>query len=117
MSVEAVMEDTYLDRGEVAELAGIAPESVSRYLVRGDFPQPDRHFGRSPVWLRSTVERWKAERPGRGAGGGRPRKAAPEPVKPAKGKAPVKTTAKAAAKKATKKASAKAAAKRSAASR
>lgn len=41
----------------------------------GDFPPPDMRYGRSPVWKASTIKRWAANRPGRGAGGGRPRKA------------------------------------------
>jgi hypothetical protein len=40
----------------------------------GDFPPPDAQFGRSPVWLRSTIDQWQKNRPGSGAGGGRPRK-------------------------------------------
>lgn len=37
-------------------------------------PEPDARVGGSPVWFRSTFEAWRAARPGRGAGGGRPRK-------------------------------------------
>jgi hypothetical protein len=40
----------------------------------GDFPAPDQHFARTPVWLEATVDTWATNRPGRGAGGGRPRK-------------------------------------------
>jgi hypothetical protein len=40
----------------------------------GDFPEPDHHFGRTPVWSPATVDTWATNRPGRGAGGGRPRK-------------------------------------------
>ncbi|WP_344968237.1 hypothetical protein [Salinactinospora qingdaonensis] len=40
----------------------------------GDFPPPDQTFGRSPVWLPETIDRWATNRPGRGTGGGRPRK-------------------------------------------
>lgn len=42
----------------------------------GDFPPPDDRFGQSPVWLPETVDGWLTARPGRGAGGGRPRKQA-----------------------------------------
>lgn len=38
----------------------------------GDLPEPTARFGRTPVWLESTVEDWIASRPGKGAGGGRP---------------------------------------------
>lgn len=44
----------------------------------GDLPKPDEQFGGSPVWYLSTIQEWKPERPGRGKGGGRPKK--PRPV-------------------------------------
>ncbi|MFE6305059.1 hypothetical protein [Nocardiopsis sp. NPDC057823] len=44
----------------------------------GDFPPPDQVFGRSPVWEPETIDKWARARPGKGAGGGRPRKAGPE---------------------------------------
>lgn len=37
----------------------------------GDLPEPDQHFGRSPVWKEATIARWERKRPGRGVGGGR----------------------------------------------
>lgn len=40
----------------------------------GDLPEPDERFGRSPVWLPETIDRWASSRPGHGAGGGRPAK-------------------------------------------
>lgn len=40
----------------------------------GDLPPPDRTFGRSPVWVSQTIDAWARSRPGRGAGGGRPKK-------------------------------------------
>lgn len=40
----------------------------------GDFPEPDYVFGQAPVWKEATIRRWQHYRPGRGAGGGRPRK-------------------------------------------
>lgn len=76
--MEAIVEDELLDREQVAERAGITAASVTRYLVRGDIPAPDRHFGRAPAWRVSTIEAWLQSRPGRGAGGGRPRKQAHE---------------------------------------
>jgi predicted DNA-binding transcriptional regulator AlpA len=68
-----------VDTGEVADLLGIAPESVTRYRARGGFPEPLRHFGGSPVWTRAQIAAFIESRPGRGAGGGRPRKE-PAPV-------------------------------------
>ncbi|SIJ95668.1 hypothetical protein [Mycobacteroides abscessus] len=38
----------------------------------GDLPEPDHHIGNKPVWKPATIATFKANRPGRGAGGGRP---------------------------------------------
>jgi predicted DNA-binding transcriptional regulator AlpA len=77
---------TYLDMEAVAEYLGLAYKTVRSYhnvaekrrrenqSRPGDFPPPDAQFGRSPVWSPETIDAWKANRPGRGAGGGRPRK-------------------------------------------
>lgn len=76
--------DPYLDTLEVARMVGVTYNTVRYYLQQaranrragtpkqGDLPEPDRVFGRSPVWRRSTITRWLAARPGQGAGGGRP---------------------------------------------
>lgn len=50
---------------------------------RGDLPERDgMMFGR-PVWRPATIINWqKHERPGKGAGGGRPRKTPGEPSGP-----------------------------------
>ena len=40
---------------------------------RVDEPEPDAMIGTTRGWLPKTVDAWNAERPGRGAGGGRPR--------------------------------------------
>ena len=74
-----------LDREAIGALVEIGTTSVTRYLKWSEeggryaetpFPAPDNYAGgRSPIW---RVERapellkWKATRPGRGAGGGRP---------------------------------------------
>lgn len=82
---------TLLDLGRAAEVAGVRYRTMRNYhqtaerhrreaentgnpnLVRpGDLPAPDDVYGRSPVWKLSTINRWLRERPGRGAGGGRP---------------------------------------------
>ncbi len=66
--------DDLLDTSDVAELVGVKVPTIRTYLHRGDMPKPDRVIGRSPVWRRETIDAWLAERPGRGAGGGRPPK-------------------------------------------
>lgn len=76
-----------LDRAAVAALIGVRPKTISQYLVESKppgryqdhpFPTPDGYIGRGPYWLRrreQDIRKWAAERPGQGAGGGRPRNA------------------------------------------
>ena len=71
------MTDPLLDRAAVAALLGVSPDTISRYMTDGRFPPPDATFGRAPTWRESTITTWKTTRPGRGAGGGRPRKDTP----------------------------------------
>lgn len=64
-----------LTTAEVAKLVGVTPASWRSMVSRGSAPEPDGHLGSTPWWTRKTITRWQATRPGRGAGGGRPRKA------------------------------------------
>jgi hypothetical protein len=60
-----------LGSSAVAAYLGIDPRTWSAYVARGQAPQADgidEGFGRK-YWLRSTIEEWKANRPGHG---GRP---------------------------------------------
>lgn len=75
-----------MEMREVAERAGLKYDTVRNYhnvasarrrsgdSRPGDFPPPDTVKGRTPLWWPETVDGWLARRPGRGAGGGRPRK-------------------------------------------
>ncbi len=75
-----------LDLRAIADMLGLADRTVRNYHQTaerrrrqggsrpGDFPAPDMRFGLVPVWKASTIRSWKKRRPGRGAGGGRPRK-------------------------------------------
>lgn len=81
------MADDILTLADLAQLLGIKIETVSFYRAHSKpgrryadhpFPAPDRLVGRSPIWALNRAEEikaWDASRPGRGAGGGRPRKA------------------------------------------
>lgn len=69
-----VTDDQVIDSRGVAKMLGIAVGSVARYRNRGDLPEPDLMLGRSPGWYRTTIEAWQQTRPGRGSGGGRPRR-------------------------------------------
>lgn len=67
-------EDPYLDTAAVADLIGVQADSVRMYLKRAkarraegkdtpaDLPAPDTMFGRTPVWRRSTIEKWRRAR-------------------------------------------------------
>ena len=60
----------YLSVTDVARRLGISTAAVSAYKL----PQPDATIGRTRGWLPDTIDQWNAQRPGRGVGGGRPRK-------------------------------------------
>jgi hypothetical protein len=60
----------YLSRAEVAERIGVKPDTLSRYKL----PAEDAVTGTTRGWLPETIDAWNASRPGRGVGGGRPRK-------------------------------------------
>lgn len=68
------MSDDLLDSAALAALLGVRPQTISQYRRRRTLPDPDVIVGRSPAWRRSTIEAWLPTRPGRGAGGGRPRR-------------------------------------------
>lgn len=61
-----------LDAEAAAFRAGVSPSTWRSYVSRGQAPGADLP-GR---WRPEVVDAWKAARPGRGAGGGRPRKGA-----------------------------------------
>ena len=62
------MTTEYLGVKQVAERLGVANAAVY------DLPESDVRIGRTRGWLPETIDRWNAQRPGRGVGGGRPRK-------------------------------------------
>lgn len=64
----------YLSVTDVAKRLDISTAAASAYKL----PQPDALIGRTRGWLPETIDRWNKARPGRGVGGGRPRKKASE---------------------------------------
>lgn len=64
------MTTEYLGVKQVAERLGITQGA----LLSLRMPEPDAMIGRTRGWLPSTIDEWNASRPGRGVGGGRPRK-------------------------------------------
>lgn len=64
------MTTEYLGVKQVAERLCITPGG----LLNLKLPKPDVRIGRTRGWLPETIDEWNARRPGRGVGGGRPRK-------------------------------------------
>lgn len=60
----------YLSLKEVGERIGSSNPAARGYHL----PEPDALIGSTRGWLPETIDAWNAARPGRGAGGGRPRK-------------------------------------------
>ncbi|MDU1351257.1 MAG: transcriptional regulator [Actinomyces sp.] len=61
----------YLSSKEAAARVGIAPGTWQSYIAKGLTPPPDALIGESTGsargWLPETIDRWQANRPGRGA--------------------------------------------------
>lgn len=64
------MTEHYLSLTEVAQKLGITKGALAQYKL----PEADVTVGKARGWLPETIDRWNANRPGRGVGGGRPRK-------------------------------------------
>ncbi|MBT1166763.1 hypothetical protein [Bifidobacterium simiarum] len=60
----------FLSLKEIGERLGIVNPASKGYRL----PEPDALIGRTRGWLPETIDAWNASRPGRGVGGGRPRK-------------------------------------------
>lgn len=68
MRVVGGMTAVYLSLKQVGERLGVKNAAAYR------LPEPDAMIGTTRGWLPETIDRWNAARPGRGVGGGRPRK-------------------------------------------
>jgi len=68
----------YNSAADLAALFGVQPGTVETWRQRyANFPEPSAYIGRVAGWLSSReaeLRAWEASRPGRGAGGGRPRR-------------------------------------------
>ena len=64
------MTERYLSLKEVGPDSGSRHPSATGYHL----PEPDALIGSTRGWLPETIDAWNAARPGRGSGGGRPRK-------------------------------------------
>lgn len=68
MRVVGGMTAVYLSLKQVGERLGVKNAAAYR------LPEPDAMIGTTRGWLPETIDRWNSARPGRGVGGGRPRK-------------------------------------------
>lgn len=70
---------SYLGTSDIAEWFGVDRATIVQWRRRyPDFPAPDAAISSTAGWLpqrKAEIVAWEASRPGRGAGGGRPRKA------------------------------------------
>ena len=64
------MPEIYLGVTEAAEMLGITKGGLTSQRL----PAPDAIVGKARGWKRETLLAWAASRPGKGFGGGRPRK-------------------------------------------
>lgn len=79
----------YLSRADVGRLFGVSGDAVRKWQQRyasGEkyrpFPAPDLEVAGRPLWSprrEPELWAWYRDKPGRGAGGGRPRKTAAQP--------------------------------------
>ncbi|MEU2426928.1 hypothetical protein ABZ619_38950 [Streptomyces sp. NPDC007851] len=70
----ADQDEPLLEMDEVAALIGVEPATMRTYNSRAkrrraagtatpaDLPEPDRMWGKTPSWYRSTIERWRQDR-------------------------------------------------------
>ncbi|AKV55090.1 helix-turn-helix transcriptional regulator [Bifidobacterium actinocoloniiforme] len=64
------MSERFLSLTEIAGRLGITTGALANYRL----PEPDVIVGRTRGWKAETIDEWNRNRPGRGVGGGRPRK-------------------------------------------
>lgn len=51
---------------DIAEMVGVAPDTIAAYRYRGYLPEPQAVIGRTPVWSRPVIRHWLETRPGNG---------------------------------------------------
>lgn len=86
MTAPTMTRKPILDLEDVAVLLGVDRATISQYMSDSrpgkrysahPFPEPNDRIGKQPWWLtgrKREILQWAKQRPGQGAGGGRPRK-------------------------------------------
>lgn len=64
---DSCMARHYMGMGEVAAFTGLSRHTLNGYAAMGLLPAPDVTVGEVRGWSVATIERWQANRPGRGA--------------------------------------------------
>jgi len=64
------MTTVYLSLTEVAALLGVTTGGLASQRL----PEPDVVIGKTRGWSPNTIQEWLGSRPGKGVGGGRPKK-------------------------------------------
>jgi predicted DNA-binding transcriptional regulator AlpA len=53
------MNERLLTRQDVADLTGLTIQTIKTYRRNGTMPEHDYVIGRTPVWLESTIQKWR----------------------------------------------------------
>jgi len=51
-----------MTREEVAVFLGVTLNTVKFHRANGTLPEPDRMYGRTPLWKESTIRAWDSKR-------------------------------------------------------
>ena len=51
---------------DIAEMVGVARDTIAAYRYRQYMPEPQAIIGRTPVWSRPVIRHWVQTRPGNG---------------------------------------------------
>lgn len=56
-----MQDEQYLTTAEIATVLGVTSDTISSYKSRGQMPQPDKTFGRTPLWKLATIQAWRSD--------------------------------------------------------
>lgn len=52
-------EEVFLTVSDIAKLTGLRRSTITSYKARGLMPQPDKQYGRTPLWSEQTIHHWR----------------------------------------------------------
>ena len=56
---EGSMSSRLLTVDEVAQMLGVKRQTITAYKARRQMPEPDKVYGRTPLWKESTIMAWR----------------------------------------------------------